>query len=204
MGSTKIESQTSSQATPTPEETELNQRNLRIAKATEAGETQAQLSGLNLVNQLLMGQIPGGMYQQMAGGIDSQALAGQATQMMRSGRTGMQGQGLANSGEADRAISKDIAGNLLFPAQQFNIGALQNLMNLALTGQAQVQQPIQSNVNNLSSSLAGLRTTTGTQSQTSNPFLSSFYSSMGQGLGSSAASGVSGGVGSFLKTGMLW
>jgi len=179
--------------TPTAEETALNQRNLRMAQATEGPQTQAQLSGLNLVNQLLTGNVPQGMYQQLAGGIDANAVGTQATQMMRSGRAGFQGQGLADSGVADRSIAMDIGQNLLYPTQQFNLGALQNLMNLALSGQAQVQQPVQANVNNLSNSLAGLRSmnTQGTTTQSgytsSNPFLNSFYKSAGNTLGSAGS-----------------
>jgi hypothetical protein len=101
----------------------------------------------------------------------------------------MQSMGLNDSGLADRAIAKDISNNLLYPASQFNVGAGQNLLNLALSGQAQVQAPVQANVNNLSSSLAGLRsvntqgTSTTSSSTSNNPFLKSFYGSMGSGLG---------------------
>jgi len=181
MGSTKISTasnqQSTSTSTPTPtaEETALNQRNLRIAQATEGGETQAQVNSLNLINQLLMGNLPQGDLYKMIGGIDPQSIAAQATQMMRSGRTGFQSMGLQDSGIADRAITKDVANNLLFPASQFNVGAGQNMLNLALSGQAQVQSPVQNNVNGLSQSLAGLRSTTSTTKGTGsgaqyNPF----------------------------------
>ena len=163
MGSTKIETggttNTTTTATPTAEETAMNQRNLRIAQATESGQTQAQQNSLNLINQLLTGNIPQGpLFSQLTSGVSPEAIAGQATSMMRAGRTGAQASGIAESGSADRAISRDLASNLLMPAQQFNIGAAQNLMNLALSGQAQVQQPIQANVNQLGNQLAGLRT----------------------------------------------
>jgi hypothetical protein len=170
MGGTKIESGGTSTATATAEETALNKLNLEKAKATQQGQITAQNNSLNLINQLLTGQIPQGeLFNQLTGGISADALAGQATSMMRSGRTGAQASGISESGVADRAISKDLANNLLMPAQQFNIGAAQNLMNLALSGQAQVQQPIQANVNQLGSQLAGLRTTQTTGYQ-SNPF----------------------------------
>ena len=58
------------------------------------------------------------------------------------------------------------------------------MLNLALSGQAQVQQPIQAGINNLSSALAGLRTTTQTQ-KSPNPFLQSFQSQLGSTLGGS-------------------
>lgn len=181
---------------PTAEETALNQRNLRIAQATEGGETQAQLAGLNLVNQLLTGKIPEGIYQQLGAGVNANDISTQATQMMRSGRTGMQSLGISDSGVADRAIAQDLANNLYYPAAQFNVGAMQNLLNLALSGQAQVQAPVQANVNNLSNSLAGLRSTTtsGTTSSsgntiTRNPFMTGkdIFSGIGTGIGAYSA-----------------
>jgi len=196
MGSTKDKSsgttvvnQTTT-PTPTAEETALNQRNLRVAQATEGPETQAQLQSLNLISQLLTGQLPQGELFKMIGGIDPNAIASQATQTMRAGKAGLQGGGLLDSGVGDRAIASQLANQLYFPASQFNVGAGQNLLNLALSGQAQVQTPIQNNINNLSSSLAGLRsinqqgTTSTTSSQSSNPFLKSFYGSLGKTLGS--------------------
>ena len=166
MGSTKIStasSQTSTSTTtptPTAEETALNQRNLRVAMATEGGETTAQQNALSLINRLLTGQMPQGeLYQQIAG-INPDAIASQATQVMRSGRAGLQGVGLQDSGVGDRAIARQLANELYYPSAQFNVGAGQNMLNLALSGQAQVQQPIQANVNTLNQSLAGLRSTT--------------------------------------------
>jgi len=79
--------------------------------------------------------------------------------------------------------------------QYQNINTLLNLLNLAIGGQAQIQQPVIATGNTLSQSLAGLRTinqtgtstgttggtTTGTTS--SNPFLESFYGTLGTTLG---------------------
>jgi len=107
MGSTSNTSTTTQQSstttpTPTAEETALNQRNLRIAQATEGGQTQAQLNSLGLINQLLSGRVPQGeLFSQLSGGVSPGAIGEQATQMMRSGRAGFQGQGLADSGVAD-------------------------------------------------------------------------------------------------------
>ena len=166
MGGTTVQANSTTKPTPTAEETALNKLNLEKAQATQGGQITAQNNSLNLINQLLTGKIPQGeLFNQLTGGISPEAMAGQATSMMRAGRTGAQKSGIAESGSADRAISRDLASNLLMPAQQFNIGAAQNLMNLALSGQAQVQSPIQNNVNQLGQQLAGLRSnqTTGNQ-----------------------------------------
>lgn len=184
MGSTKIESGGTTTPTPTPEETELNKLLLERTKATQGGTIQAQQGGLNLINQLLLGQEPTGDLYKQLGGISPEAIGTQATELTRKNLPQFQNLGLMDSGVMQKEISRGIANELLFPAEQFNVGAKQNLLNLALSGQAQVQQPIQWGTNTLSSNLQGLRTTTTTGTQTSNPFLQSFYQSLGQGLGS--------------------
>ena len=184
MGSIKVKDETTSQATPTAEETEMNKLLLERMRATQGGTIEAQQSGLNLVNQLLTGQTPtGDLYQQMSG-ISPEAIGAQATELTRQNLPQFQNLGLLDSGTMQKGVSRSIANELLFPAEQFNIGAKQNLLNLALSGQAQVQQPIMAGTNTLASNLQGLRTITGQQTQTSNPFLQSFYSSLGQSFGS--------------------
>jgi hypothetical protein len=81
-----------------------------------------------------------------------------------------------------------------YSRQGFNQGNLLNLLNLALSGQAQVQQPVQANVSQLGSQLAGLRSTNtqGTNSFNSiksNPFLtgSDIFGGIGTGIGTYAA-----------------
>ena len=63
---------------------------------------------------------------------------------------------------------------------------LLNLLNLAVGGQAQIQQPVIATGGALGQRLAGLRSTsgTGTGTTTSNPFMESFYTSLGKTLGS--------------------
>jgi hypothetical protein len=217
MGSTKISSETTTTPTPTAEETALNQRNLRIALATEQPQQQAQLSGLELVNQMLGGStnLPG-YFGEIAQGISPQsqmssgqlnpmAISSAAGALMRQYLPGYQQGNMLYSGVIQRDIQKRLTNELLLPvaqqnianqqaAQQFNIGTeysrqgynqgnLLNLLNLALSGQAQVQQPVQANVSQLGSQLAGLRTTTTSGTQTSNPFQQSLYSSLGKTLG---------------------
>lgn len=183
------------QATPTAEETALNQRNLRMALATEGSQTQAQLAGLDLVNKMLAGStnLPG-IFGTLAKGISSEAIGNQATKYALNALPQFQSMGLTDSGVAGREISRGIANELLYPTEQFNIGSLQNLLNLALSGQAQVQSPIQANTNTLASSLAGLRSTTtsGTTSSTKttprdyvSPLLTGFGSAMGNWWGGS-------------------
>lgn len=71
--------------------------------------------------------------------------------------------------------------------EAFNIGNLLNLLNLAVGGQASIQQPVLSTGQQLTQALAGLRSvnTQGTATQNTtqygmNPFMKSFQTSMGQ------------------------
>lgn len=185
MGSERAKSSTEEVNTQTTapqmteEEKQMQQLQLQQYKQTVGPQTQAQLSGLNLVNQLLTGQIPGGFYQKLGQGISPEAIGNQATKYAFQNMPGFQSQGIYDSGIMAKQISRGIANEVLYPAEQFNIGSLQNLMNMALSGQAQVQQPIQQGNSMLYSQLAGLRPVTqqGTSTQTSstpggtNPFL---------------------------------
>jgi hypothetical protein len=174
------------QVQQTPEEQELNRLLLERTRATQGGTIQAQQQGLGLVNQLLAGGTLPGYLGALQGGISNEAIGTQAAQLAKQYGAGFQNQGLANSGVAFRETSRGIANELLYPTEQFNIGNYQNLLNLALSGQAQVQQPISAGTSQLSSNLAGLRSTTSTGTSTTtsaNPFLKSFQQSAGQGMG---------------------
>ena len=182
--STQIKSDSSQQATATPEETALNQRNLRIAQATEGGQTQMQQSALTLGNQLLtsFGDKNSQMWQSLIGGVTPEQQQTMIQEQQRYLNPQFQAQGIYDSGMAATGKLR-AATDLANQNAQFNVGTLQNALNLALSGQAQVQQPVQGNVSQLGSQLAGLRSITGTQTQTSNPFLQSFYSNLGTTLG---------------------
>lgn len=182
MGSTKTVTQTTQQAKTSPMEEKLLGLEYEQRQQTMQPQTQAQLSGLNLVNQLLTGTTPlPGFFGEMGAGISPEAIGTQATELTRGALPQFQDLGILESGTMAKNISQAIANQLLFPAEQFNIGAKQNLLNLALSGQAQVQQPIMAGQQTLASQLAGLRSITGTQTQTSNPFLQNFYTGLGQG-----------------------
>ena len=167
-GGTTVVNQTTT-PTPTAEETALNQRNLRIAQATEGGQTTMQQNALALGNQLLTGGTDMlGYFQKMMAGIDANTMGHQASRFVTGAMPGMQQSGLTNSGTAARSIAKGVASEVQMPAETFNIGSWQNALNLALSGQAQVQAPIQANASSLATSLAGLRSvnTSGTTSTT--------------------------------------
>ena len=189
MGTTIQSSSGTQQATPTPEETALNQRNLRIAQATEGGQTQMQQSALGLGNQLLtsFGDKNSQMWQSLIGGVTPQQQQSMISEQERYLQPQLQAQGIYDSGTAAAARLRS-ATDLSNQNAQFNVGALQNALNLALSGQAQVQSPVQSNVSQLGSQLAGLRTvtTTGRSSGNYDFFTSPFTSSLLQAGGTAA------------------
>jgi hypothetical protein len=186
-GSTTINQQ--SQATPTAEETALNKLQLEQAQAAQAGTIEAQSNSMNLVNKLLTGSMDlPGYLKTLAGGITEDQTQSMVNQSLRDIRPGFQSQGILDSGTA-MSIAGRTAGDIRNQNAQFNIGALQNMLNLALSGQAQVQAPVQGATSQLGSRLAGLRSTTSSSSQSTeqysmNPFLKSFQTSLGSSLGS--------------------
>jgi len=87
--------------------------------------------------------------------------------------------------------------------QYQNLNNLLNLLNLAVGGQAQIQQPVIQTGATLGQRLAGLRTITGQQTQTRNPFLESFYGSLGSSMGQGIGGGITGGLPGFGQGGMF-
>lgn len=190
MGTTTVQGSQSStsQATPTESEKQLEQLQLQQAQQFQPYALSMQSAGGQLATNLLQGNnsaLPQ-MYQDMMG-ISPQAMSAQAGELTRQSLPQFQSQGLLDSGTMNQNIQSMIANQLTYPAAQFNIGAKQNLLNLAMGNSAQIQNTNQNNTNTLAQSLAGLRSvsTQGTSNQqTTNPFMQSFYSSLGSGLGS--------------------
>ena len=105
--------------------------------------------------------------------------------------TAMRTSGDIRRGVAEGNIERDLAIreanlNVGQSTQQQNMNNLLNLLNLAIGGQAQIQQPVIATGGSLGQRLAGLRSTetTGTSTGTRNPFMESFYSAAGTSLGS--------------------
>ena len=188
----------STQYTPTPEETRLNQLEIARTEATQPGLIASQQAGLDLVKLLLQGSenLPGffnnlqkGISPEITSSIVQESLADITPQFAQSG--------LLDSG-VRAVVGGRIAGDIRRGAEEFNIGNRLNLLNLALSGQAQVQQPVLAQSANLGNRLAGLRSvnSTGSYSQSGssygnsnvsnygmNPFMKSFQTSAGTNLG---------------------
>ena len=179
MGADRTTQKTSTEATP--EERQLNQLQLEQAKAFDPIQRQLNANGGNLVNQLLTGQALPGYLNRLPGGISPDVTQHIVDQSLRDLYPQFQSSGILDSGVA-ASIAGRTAGDIRASAEQFNIQNLQQLLNLAVGGQAQVQQPMLQTTSQLGGRLAGLRSSTSTVTAM-NPFLKSFQQSAGQGLG---------------------
>jgi hypothetical protein len=177
---------------PTATETAMEQAQYKQFQQFEPGQTEMYQNAFNLGNQLLtsFGDKSGSMWQSLIGGVTPDQQKSMIMENQRMLDPYFQAQGLMDSG-ARYSSGLRAATDISNQNAQFNVGALQNALNLALSGQAQVQAPAMGATSQLASQLAGLRAVntqgSGTQSmsqtKTSNPFLNSFYSSLGGGLG---------------------
>lgn len=179
MGADKTTTKTSAEATP--EERQLNQLQLEQAKSFDPQQRQMNQNAGNLVNQLLTGQSLPGYLNTLPGGISPDVTQHIVDQSLRDLYPQFQSSGILDSGVA-ASIAGRTAGDIRASAEQFNIQNLQQLLNLAVGGQAQVQQPMLHTTSQLGSRLTGLRSSTSTVTAM-NPFLKSFQQSAGQGLG---------------------
>lgn len=146
-----------------------------------AQSTYANLS--NNINSILTGQTP---QAQGIGGVNDQQTQSMVNASLRDIYPQFQSAGILDSGEAIQGGVR-AAADVRNQNAQFNVSAAQNLFNLASGGQSNLQGQLQSNTNNLSNQLAGLRTVNSSGSTIGmNPFLKSFQQSAGQNLGSAA------------------
>lgn len=171
--------------TPTPEETEMQKAQLAQYKAYEPGQTQMFQNAFAMGNKLLTSFGNSDQWNTLIGGVTDKQTRNSINLSDRGLRTQGQSSGILDSGTM--ASGRMRAGaDLANSNAQFNVGALQNALNLAFSGQAQVQQPANTSQNTLATQLAGLRTTrtTGNQAQYGmNPFLMSMASAGGNSLG---------------------
>lgn len=183
--------------TATPEEKEMQAAQLAQFKQYEPGQTEMFKNAFAMGNQLLtsFGDQNSDMWKSLIGGITDQQSRSMINAQDQTLRGSFQQQGIYDSGTSASARMRSAA-DLANQNAQFNVGTLQNALNLALSGQAQIQSPALGATSTLASSLAGLRSTStsGNYSsyQTASP-MQTFSS------GLSAGGGLASGVGGFLK-----
>ena len=194
MGSSKQPStsttiNSSSSTTPSPTQEAYNQLLLNRESSLDPQIRDVQSQGLSLSSQLLQGQGLPGYLGDLTGGISPAITQDIVNQSLRDIQPSMQKYGLLDSG-VNAAISARTAADVRTQSAQFNQQQLMQLLNQALGGQAQVQQPIVGFSSNLSNNLRGLTSSSSTSTQnqsggSGNPFLSS----LGTGLGIFGGSG---------------
>lgn len=176
MSGEKTTTQSTQQATATPEETALNQQQIDMNNfmAPYAKSTYADLS--NNIQAILTGNQP---QAQGIGGVTDAQNQSMVNASVRSVLPQFQSAGILDSGIAAQGAIR-AAQDTSNQNAQFNVSAAQNLFNLASGGQSNLQGQLQNNTNNLSNSLAGLRTVNQSGSTIGmNPFLKSFEQSAG-------------------------
>ena len=148
------------QRQPTAEETRLNQLDVELREATNPLTIAIQKTGLGLGNQLLSGKtpLPGWMYN-LTEGIDEPTINSMVENSLRDVDARMAGYGLMDSGTR-AAVEGRTSGDIRRAVAEYNIGNKLNLLNLALTGQAQIQQPGLGYSSTLGSRLQSLGATT--------------------------------------------
>jgi hypothetical protein len=180
MGTSTTTQNTSStsQATPTAAEQEMEKIQLGQYKEFAPAQTQMYQNAFGLGNQLLTSFQGQGspQWNSLIGGVNQNQQNSIVQQGLNSISPQLQQSGIMDSGTAASVMGRSAA-DLYNQNAQFNVGALQNALNLALTGQAQVQQPAMGATSQLASQLSGLRsnTTTGSMYGTQvQPFAQTF------------------------------
>lgn len=186
---------------PTKEMTELNKLDLEARRALQPQFMDVQGKGFGLASSLLSGQQLPGYLGTLPGGISPELTSEMVQQSLRDITPSFQQAGLLDSG-VRASVSARTAGDIRRQSAEFNIQNLSQLLNLALGGQAQVQQPALSQAGMLGQRLSGLTrmSTTGTTTGTStvakpNPFLTAFQTSAGSFLGNPFATLYPKGIG---------
>jgi len=155
---TQTSVQTSQTTTPTATEEEkaLNKAKLAQFNAYEPGQTQMYQNAFTLGNKLLTSFGNSDQWNSLIGGITNKQTQSMINTQDKALTSQLQQSGIYDSGTA--ASGRLRAGaELANTNAQFNVGALQNALNLALSGQAQVQGQANTSSSSLSTALAGLR-----------------------------------------------
>lgn len=184
MGNTTTSTQSTQQATATPEEKVLLGQEAANNAFMQpiAQKTYSDLS--SNIQAILEGQTP---MAKGIGGIDESQTQSMVNSSLRDIMPQFQSNGILNSGEAAQVANRTAA-DVRNQNAQFNVSAAQNLFNLASGGQSNLASQYQNSQNAYGSQLAGLRSVSSSGSTTQNPFLNSFYNSAGGALGKTLGS----------------
>ena len=181
MSGEKTQTQQSQTATMSPEERQLLQQQISNNNFMMpfAQQNYADLS--RNISAILQGNQP---MAKGINGVDDAQTQNMASAAVRDVLPQFQSAGILDSGIALQGATR-AAADVRNQNAQFNVSAAQNLFNLASGGQSNLQSQYQSNTNNLTNQLAGLRTVNSSGSTIGmNPFLKSLQTSTGNSIGS--------------------
>lgn len=178
----KTTTQSSTTAQATPQEQAMEQLELQRQQANAGNQQTLDNNQYSLANTLLTGgTLPGNL--QGATGIGADQTQEMVNAAERDVSPQFQSAGILDSGAALQAgvrASADVRNQ----NAQFNVSAIQNLLNQALGGSSNLTGANTQSNQVLGSQLAGLRTTNTSGSTIGmNPFLKSFEQSAGKTLG---------------------
>ncbi len=178
----KSTQQSSTTSTATPEERALEQLELTRQQNNAGNQQTLDNNQYSLANTLLTGgSLPGNL--QGAAGVSPGQTQEMVNAALRDVSPQFQSAGILDSGAALQAgvrASADVRNQ----NAQFNVSALQNLLNQALGGSSNLTGANTNSNSVLGSQLAGLRTTNTSGSTIGmNPFLKSLSTSAGTALG---------------------
>jgi hypothetical protein len=189
-GSSGTSTTTVTERQQTAAEDRLNTLQGNMMEATAPYQQATQIAGLKLSEMLLKGQEPlPGYFQELSGGISPQVTQEIVDQSLRDINPSFQAAGIMDSG-VSASISARTSADIRRASEEFNIGNRLNLLNLALSGQAQVQSPVLGVSSQLGARLGtlGKTTSTGSSITTDNntfgrTFMQSFAGSSGKAAG---------------------
>jgi len=165
-GGINTPAQTTNTATPTAEETAMEKIQLGQYQQYSPSQTQMYQNAFGLGNQLLtsFGDQNSSQWQGLTQGITQNQQNSMVQSSMQQLAPQFQQSGIMDSGTAQSGMLR--AGTDLYNQNaQFNVGTMQNALNLALGGQAQIQGSANTQTSQLGQQLAGLRS-----NQTQNQF----------------------------------
>lgn len=173
----------STTVTATPEEKAMEALQLQRQQTNAPMQAQLDQNQYSLANQLLTGQnLPGNLTG--AQGISETDTNNMANAAVRNVLPQFQSAGILDSGIAVQGATR-AAADIRNQNAQFNVSAIQNLLNQALGGSSNLTGANTQSNQVLGSQLAGLRSTNSSGSTIGmNPFLKSFETSLGKTAGS--------------------
>jgi len=181
--------QSTQQATMTSKEQKLFKKGLSFYN------TNANGAGMSLINSILAGDTNlSGFWGNMGEGISESMITDMSQKAISDLLPSFQSSGILDSGVA-ASIAGRTAGDIRRSAAEFNINNKTNLLNLALSGQATLQNANTSQYSVLAQQLAGLRKLRSTSaSESTSLYTPSPLQTAGQviGIGASLATGFGG------------